>query len=137
MSVFFFSSIGTYDWAVNTRIGTLSEGLCGQNAQFLAYFPNFEYILLGLLDLNTVSHVCVSPISKQIFMKLGMYIMALEPISTAYFMNHSYQSVCLRMCISVSLLRNGSVIKLPRQWIHTQNNRRIVERVVSYAVGVV
>jgi hypothetical protein len=28
-------------------------------------------------------------------MKLGMYIMAPEPISTAYFINPSHQSVCL------------------------------------------
>jgi hypothetical protein len=30
-------------------------------------------------------------------MKLGIYIMALEPISTAYFINSSHQSVCLYM----------------------------------------
>jgi hypothetical protein len=30
-----------------------------------------------------------------IFMKLGAGIMALEPISTAYFINLSHQSVCL------------------------------------------
>jgi hypothetical protein len=29
------------------------------------------------------------------FMKLGTYIMAREPISTAYFINPSRQSVCL------------------------------------------
>jgi hypothetical protein len=28
-------------------------------------------------------------------MRLGMYIMAPEPISTAYFINPSHQSVCL------------------------------------------
>jgi hypothetical protein len=28
-------------------------------------------------------------------MKLGMYIMVPEPISAAYFMNPSHQSVCL------------------------------------------
>jgi hypothetical protein len=32
---------------------------------------------------------------EPIFMKLGMYIMAPEPISTAYFINPSHQSVCL------------------------------------------
>jgi hypothetical protein len=30
-----------------------------------------------------------------IFMKLGMYIMAPEPMSMAYFLNPSHQSVCL------------------------------------------
>jgi hypothetical protein len=33
--------------------------------------------------------------AELIFMKLGLYIMALEPISTAYFINPSHQSVCL------------------------------------------
>jgi hypothetical protein len=32
---------------------------------------------------------------EPIFMKLGMYIMAPEPISTVYFINPSHQSVCL------------------------------------------
>jgi hypothetical protein len=32
---------------------------------------------------------------EAIFMKLGMYIMAPEPISMAYFINPSHQSVCL------------------------------------------
>jgi hypothetical protein len=31
--------------------------------------------------------------AKQIFMKLGMSVMAPEPISTAYFINPSHQSV--------------------------------------------
>jgi hypothetical protein len=30
-----------------------------------------------------------------IFMKLGMYAMAPEPILTAYFINPAHQSVCL------------------------------------------
>jgi hypothetical protein len=32
---------------------------------------------------------------EPIFMNLGMYIIAPEPISTAYFINLSHQSVCL------------------------------------------
>jgi hypothetical protein len=32
---------------------------------------------------------------ESVFMKLGMYIMAPEPISMAYFINPSHQSVCL------------------------------------------
>jgi hypothetical protein len=32
---------------------------------------------------------------EPIFMKLGMYIMTPEPISMAYFINPSHQSVCL------------------------------------------
>jgi hypothetical protein len=33
--------------------------------------------------------------AEPIFMKRGMYIMAREHISTAYFINPSHQSVCL------------------------------------------
>jgi hypothetical protein len=32
---------------------------------------------------------------EPIFMKLGMHIMAPEPISVAYFINPSHQSVCV------------------------------------------
>jgi hypothetical protein len=87
---------------------------------------------------------------EPIFMKPGMHIMAPEPISTAYFINPSHQSVCLyvysqtleelldttwRVCGSVclppiSLLGSGSVNTFPRQ-------RRIVGGVVFYVVLVV
>jgi hypothetical protein len=33
--------------------------------------------------------------AELVFIKLGMYIVAPEPISTAYLINHSHQSVCL------------------------------------------
>jgi hypothetical protein len=33
--------------------------------------------------------------AEPLFMKLGMYIMAPEPISVAYFINPSHYSVCL------------------------------------------
>jgi hypothetical protein len=32
---------------------------------------------------------------EPIFMKLGMYVMVPEPISAAYFINPTHQSVCL------------------------------------------
>jgi hypothetical protein len=44
--------------------------------------------------------------AEPIFIKLGMYIMASQPISTAYFINPSHQSVCI--CIPLSLLSNSS-----------------------------
>jgi hypothetical protein len=77
--------------------------------------------------------VCVSPppinfwMSKQILMKLGMYIIAPEPISTAYFINPSHQSVCLYVY--------PHIVARQRQRIHT----RIEEsgRVVFSAVSVV
>jgi hypothetical protein len=46
-------------------------------------------------------------------MKLGMDIMAPEPISTAYFINPSHQSVCLYVYPPLSLLGNGSVDAFP------------------------
>jgi hypothetical protein len=64
---------------------------------FLAYFPYFEEIKVGLWDHHAV---CVSPhinfrIPEQFFMKFGMYIMTPEPASTTYCINPSRQSVCL------------------------------------------
>jgi hypothetical protein len=47
-------------------------------------------------------------------MKFGMYIMAPQPISTAYFTNLSRQSVCLYV-YPLPLLDNGSVNMFPQQ----------------------
>jgi hypothetical protein len=51
--------------------------------------------------------VCVSPLStfQSILMKLGMYIMAPEPNSTAYFINPSHRP-CVCMCIPHSVARH-------------------------------
>jgi hypothetical protein len=38
---------------------------------------------------------------EPIYMKLGMYIMAPEPISVVYFINPSHQSVCLYVYASI------------------------------------
>jgi hypothetical protein len=95
--------------------------------------------------------LCISPavnfwMAEQIFMKLGMYIMATEPISTAYFINASRQSVSV--CISLlSLQGNGSFKSSPpfgaRQRLGKQvpsatniRNNRIVGPVLFYAVRV-
>jgi hypothetical protein len=54
---------------------------------------------------------------EPVFMKFGMYIMAPEPLSTAYFINPSHQSVSI--CVSFpSILGNGSVYTFPLQRIH-------------------
>jgi hypothetical protein len=53
---------------------------------------------------------------QPIFMKLGMYIMAPDPISTAYYINPTHQSVYFPL----SLLGKGSVKTSPWQRIHTQ-----------------
>jgi hypothetical protein len=63
-------------------------------------------------------------------MKLDVYIMAHELISMAYLIlaNPSHQSVCL-------FVYSFIVARQPRQQI--RNSRRIVGRVVFYAVRVV
>jgi hypothetical protein len=78
-----------------------------------------------------------------IFMKLGMYIIAPEPISTVYLKNSSHQSVCLYVYQlsllgngSVNVAGNGSIKTLSRHRIQIQQIR-IVGRIVSYAVRVV
>jgi hypothetical protein len=60
---------------------------------FLTYFPK-----AGLCYLLSLC-VCIPPYerlnARTSRMKLGMCIMAHEPISTAYFVNPSHQPVCL------------------------------------------
>jgi hypothetical protein len=48
-------------------------------------------------------------------MKIGMYIMTPESISTTYFTNLSHQFVCMYMYPLLSLLDKGSVKTLARQ----------------------
>jgi hypothetical protein len=67
-------------------------------------------------------------------MKLGTYITALEPVSTAYFINPSHQSVYLYV-YPLSLIGNGSVNTFPRQRMHARI--RIFGRVVFCAARVV
>jgi hypothetical protein len=55
--------------------------------------------------------VYVSLPVTNLFMNLGMYIMALEPISMVYFINPSRQSVCLYV-YPISLVGNG-LLKIP------------------------
>jgi hypothetical protein len=61
---------------------------------------------------------------EPIFIKLGMYIMAPEPISTPYFKNPRF-SLCVCMCIPLSLLGKGSVNTFPRQEIHETIEERL------------
>jgi hypothetical protein len=77
--------------------------------------------------------------AETIFKKLGMYIMAPS------FISPSHQSVCVHKCIPFLLLVNVSV-KIPVSLLgnglakryrvnkYTSNDRRIVRRVVFYAV---
>jgi hypothetical protein len=90
-----------------------------------SYFSYFKKIEVGFCDLHSVCVflylcVCVSltPTSnfrmpEPVVMKLGVYIIASEPISTAYFINPSHQSVCLYVYSPLSLLGNGSVNTFP------------------------
>jgi hypothetical protein len=63
-------------------------------------------------------------------MKLGMYIMAPEPISTAYFINSSNLSVCVSPVVARQRLRKNVT-----EVTNTRNNR-IVGRVIFCAVRV-
>jgi hypothetical protein len=84
----------------------------GTGRVFSAYFPYFEKIKVGLWDHDAVC-VSVNPsinfwIPEPIFMKLCIYILTLELIWTAYFINPSHQSVCLyRICTPLSRQRLG------------------------------
>jgi hypothetical protein len=68
-------------------------------------------------------------------MKLGMYIMGTEPIPKAYFINSS-TGLCVPMC-------NPPVVARQRLGKHgptktnERNNRKIVGRVIFYAVGAI
>jgi hypothetical protein len=70
--------------------------------------------------------------AEPVFMQLGMYIMAPEPISTAYFINPCHQSVCLYVYLFIvarqRLGKNVSAATNTRRY-----NRRIVGRVVFCA----
>jgi hypothetical protein len=69
--------------------------------KFLAYFPYFGKIkyayAITMLSVYPPPHQ-IFKMDEPIFMKLGMYFMAPEPISTAYFINPSHQSVSV--CVS-------------------------------------
>jgi hypothetical protein len=67
--------------------------------------------------------LCISPyqlwMAEPIFMKLGMYIMAPEPISVAYFMNPYRQSVCLYvypLTVATQQLTKNSLILAMCVW---------------------
>jgi hypothetical protein len=75
------------------------------------------------------------PFIFTLFIKLGIYIMAPEPISTAYYINPSHQSVSVY--VSRPILARQRLGKHVPAATNTRNNRRIVAWVVFYAVRVV
>jgi hypothetical protein len=83
--------------------------------RLLSFFFFFEEMKVSICDHHAV---CVPPLSTLEWLKLGMYIMATEPISRAYFINPSDQSVCIYIPHTVARQRLGKT--LPRQRIHTQ-----------------
>jgi hypothetical protein len=101
---------------------------------FLAYFPYFEK-KSTLMRFPCCLRLCTPPkknfwMAGSIFIKLSMYIMAPDPISTTYFVDPSHQvvSVCVSLLplpgngsvkIPLSLLGNDSVKTIPRKRIHT------------------
>jgi hypothetical protein len=73
--------------------------------------------------------------AEPIIMKLGMYIIAPKFTSAAYFTNAFHKSVCLCVCVPLSLPSKGSV-KHYRGNEYTHNKRRIGGRVFFYAICV-
>jgi hypothetical protein len=57
--------------------------------------------------------------TEPIFLKLVMYITAPKPMSTAYFIDPSHQSLCLYV-YPLQLLGNVSVDMIPRQQIQAR-----------------
>jgi hypothetical protein len=107
---------------IQTLIGgdTQTHRQHGDRISLLLVFQNKESGIKIKACLCDYHAVCVSvhaPINvrmpEPIFTKLGMYIMAPEPISTAYFIN----------VYPLSLIGNGSVKTLPQQLIHTQQQK--------------
>jgi hypothetical protein len=75
------------------------------------------------------------PIPRPIFMKLCMYITALEPISKTYFINPSHYSLCLYVCPPiVARQRLGKHIPMAT---NIRNNKRTVVCVVFFTIQVV
>jgi hypothetical protein len=64
-----------------------------------------------------------------------MYIVATEPVSTAYFINLCHQSVCLY--VYPPIVARQRLGKVYPSLLGNGNSRRIVERVIFCAVRVV
>jgi hypothetical protein len=65
---------------------------------------------------------------EPVFTKLGMYIMALKPISTAYFINPPDKSVCLY--VYPLIVARQRLDKPVRAATNAPKNRRIFGRIV-------
>jgi hypothetical protein len=61
---------------------------------FVSCFPYFEKIKVGLITMVSVYPLINLSMAETNFMKLGMYIMAPQPISVAYFIDPFHQSLC-------------------------------------------
>jgi hypothetical protein len=72
-----------------------------------------------------------------IFMKLGMYIMAPEPIASVCFINPSHQSVCMCVCLYPLIVAGQRLGKNVTAAVNTHNSRRIVGCVFFCAVRVI
>jgi imidazoleglycerol phosphate synthase glutamine amidotransferase subunit HisH len=68
---------------------------------------------------------------EPVFMKLGMYIMAPEPIITVYFIHFSYKSVSV--CVSHIVARQ----RFDKSFTAAITRAAIVGRIVFCAIGVV
>jgi hypothetical protein len=103
LSVFFSdTSIYIFSYGQLTSFKPILNGSQIYMSPISAYFPYFGKNISRFVRWPCCLCVCLSPninfwMPEQIFMKLCMHIMimATEPISTAYFINPSHQSVCL------------------------------------------
>jgi hypothetical protein len=90
--------------------------------------------------LSLCLYLCLPPnnilVPEPIYMKFDIYVMLLEPISTAYFINPSHQSVCLCVYPRLSPLGNGSVNAFPWRSVHAAI-KELFGRVVFFAVRLV
>jgi hypothetical protein len=98
-----------------------------QSVDTISSEMNIENLSLWSLHYNDTT---------EIFLMTGMYIMAHQPFLTAYYINAFHQSVCLYVCHLI-VARQGLCKNRYRGNKYARNIRRIIGRVVFYAVCVV
>jgi hypothetical protein len=99
------------------RMSFVRKGVCGYqwwpNVLIASLFSLFwkKKVTVGSCSLLAVCHwnpLINFRMPEPVFMKLGMYIMTFQSISTAYFINTSHQPLCLNVSLP-SLPGKGSV----------------------------
>jgi hypothetical protein len=129
-------------WPADGHLGFSAVRQCFQNDQPCLHLSHISPF--PKTSMPSACYVSVNPpvnfgMNEPIFNKLGICIMAPEPISMAYFINPSYQSVCLCILHIVARQRLGKCIPLfgttqrigrhVSESTNARNNWRIVGRV--------